>query len=168
MKCRIALILLLALPSAVTQAQERFAETVSNTPAPAATAGTQAALPSESALVEIENPKKVRLSPALVQRIFRETVREVAFQLNPNRPPTILTKVTLRLGAPGFTIETIEAKERRTVLCMERWDEMAFARMVARAARNGLFSDQELDRYARSALSRARAVTSVSELEKER
>ena len=168
MKYRIALILLLALPSALTRAQEQFSEPVSKAGGTSTTATALAALPIQSPVVEIENPKKVYVSPILVQRIFRETVREVAWQLNPNRPPTILAKVTLRLGAPGFTIETIEGNERRTVLCMERWDEMIFARMVARAARNGLFSDQELDRYARSALSRARAVTSVTELQKER
>jgi len=168
MKYRIALILLIALPSALTRAQGQFSETLSKTAGTGTAVTAQAPLSSESAPVEIENPKKMRISPVLVQRIFRETMREVAWQLNPNRPPAILAKVTLRLGVPGFTIETVEGKERRTVLCMERWDEMAFARMVARAARNGLFSDQELDRYARSALSRARAVTSVTELEKER
>ena len=73
--------------------------------------------------------------------------------------------MTLRLGAPGFTIETVEGKQRHTILCMREWDEFAFARMVARAARNGLFTDQELDKHARAGLTRARAVTSVSELQ---
>ncbi len=165
---RIALILLVAFSCVSTRAQDEISDPPSKTAKTTTDVAPPGAPAGDSAVVEIENPKKLRVSSILVQRIFRETVREVAYQLNPNRPPTILAKVTLRLGAPGFTIETIEGKERRTVLCMERWDEMAFARMVARAARNGLFSDQELDRYARSALSRARAVTSVSELEKER
>ncbi len=113
----------------------------------------------------IENQGKAKVSEAFIQRIFRETVREVAWQLNPEHPPRVLARVTLRLGAPGFTIETIEGKQRRTVICMHDWNEFAFARMVARAARNGLFSDQELDKHARAALQRARAVTSVQELQ---
>ncbi len=113
----------------------------------------------------IENQGKAKVSEALIQRIFRETVREVAWQLNPEHPPRILAKVTLRLGAPGFTVETLEGKDRRTILSMREWDEFVFARMVARAARNGLFSDQELDKHARAALQRAGAVTSVKELQ---
>jgi hypothetical protein len=118
----------------------------------------------EAVSLVIENQGKAKMSEALIQRIFRETVREVAGQLNPEHPPHILAKVTLRLGAAGFTVETLEGKERRTIICMREWDEFIFARMVARAARNGLFSDQELDKHARSALVRARAVTSVTEL----
>lgn len=118
----------------------------------------------EPVMLELENQGKARVSPALIERIFRETVREVAWQLNPERPPRIMARVTLRLGASGFTVETIEGRERRTIISMQEWDEFAFARMVARAARNGLFSDQELDRYARAGLARARAVASVQEL----
>ena len=119
----------------------------------------------EPVKLEIENHGKIRVSETLIRRIFRETVREVAWQLNPEHPPRILAHVTLRLGAPGFTIETVEGKQRHTIVCMREWDEFAFARMVARAARNGLFTDQELDKHARAGLTRARAVTTVSELQ---
>lgn len=156
---RLALLLVLILSSWFAASQDRFTE---NSRVAAADA-TRPAVEEPVKLV-IENHGAKRVSEALIQRIFRETVHEVAWQLNPEHPPRILAKVTLRLGEPGFTIETIEGRERHTVLCMREWDEFAFARMVARAARNGLFSDQELDQHARAGLSRARAVTSVNEL----
>ncbi len=137
-------------------------------PAPAANSFTApAAAPAEDEPVklEIENRGKIKVSEALIQRIFRETVHEVAWQLNPEHPPRILAKVTLVLGEPGFTLETIEGRQRHTVIRMQDWNELAFARMVARAARNGVFSDQELDKHARAALLRARSVTSVKELQ---
>ncbi len=119
----------------------------------------------ESIKLEIEYHGKRRVSEALIQRIFRETMHEVAWQLNPEHPPRIVANVTLRLGTPGFTVETLEGKERLTILSLPKWDELLFARMVARAARNGMFSDQELDQHARAGLTRARAVTSLSELQ---
>lgn len=114
--------------------------------------------------IEIVNPGKLPIPVTLIQRIFRETVREVARHLNPNRPPLILAKVTLRFGEPGVNVETTMDKERHTVIRMQRWDELLFARMVARAARHGLFSDEELDKSAQKALNKVHAVTSVTEL----
>lgn len=114
--------------------------------------------------IEIENPKHLKLPVALIQRIFRETVREVAQRLNPNRPPLVLAKVTLRIGEPGFNVETTVDKERKTIIRMEAWSETGFARMVARAARHGLFSDDELDLSAAKALAKVHATTSVTEL----
>jgi hypothetical protein len=157
---RLALLLVLILSSCLAASQERFAEESRVVAADAARLTAE-----EPVKLEIVNRGAKRVPEALIQRIFRETVHEVAWQLNPEHPPRILAKVTLRLGEPGFTIETIEGKERSTVLCMHEWDELAFARLVARAARNGLFSDQELDKHARAGLSRARAVTSVTELQ---
>lgn len=152
MKCRLALLFVFLLSSCLIQSQSQ--------------SKTQAVPAAEEPVqLVIENRGKAHVSEALIQRIFRETMREVALRLNPEHPPRILARVTLRLGEPGFTIETIEGKERHTILCMRHWDEFVFARMVARAARNGLFSDQELDQHARAALLRARTVTSVRELQ---
>lgn len=159
MKSSLILFFALILFTGIAASQEHFTSTSrTKTPAPAAVA-------EDPVNLAIENQSSAKVSEALIQRIFRETVREVAWQLNPEHPPRILARVTLRLGAPGFTVETLEGKERRTLLSMREWDELVFARMVARAARNGLFSDQELDKHARAALQRARAVTSVRELQ---
>ncbi len=158
MEYRPAWLLVLILFSSLAIAQNHF-----NRPAVAADPVLSAA--EEPIKLEIENRGKTRVSEALIQRIFRETMHEVAWQLNPEHPPRIVANVTLRLGAPGFTVETLEGKERRTILSLPKWDELLFARMVARAARNGLFSDQELDQHARAGLARARSVTSVSELQ---
>ena len=161
MKFRIPFLLVLILCTGWAVSQDEPAADVpsvaSNQLLPTAT--------EEPVKLQVEYLGRVKVPESLIQRIFRETVREVASQLNPQNPPHILARVTLRLGAPGFTIETVEGKERRTVMNMQTWDELAFARMVARAARNGLFSDQELDKHARAGLSRARAVTSVRELQ---
>ncbi len=161
MKSSIVLFFALIWFTGIAASQERFTNS-SRTKTPQAPV---AVTEDDPVTLAIENQGNAKVSEALIQRIFRETVREVAWQLNPEHPPRILAKVTLRLGAPGFTVETIEGKERHTILCMREWDEFAFARMVARAARNGLFSDQELDKHARAALLRARSVTSVHELQ---
>ncbi len=121
-------------------------------------------LPLTYAELEIQNPGKANVPESRAKRIFRETIREVARQLNPNRPPTVLAKIVLRIGEPGFNVETIVDRERYTVIRMQRWHEVQFARLVARAARHGLFSDSELDAAADTALKRVNAVTSVQEL----
>ncbi len=161
MKSSAVLFLALLLLTGIAPSQERFA-TDSTTKTPKEPLAVDE---DDPVTLVIENQGQTKVSEALIQRIFHETVREVAWQLNPEHPPRILARVTLRLGAPGFTVETLEGKERRTIISMHDWNEVAFARMVARAARNGLFTDQELDRHARAALQRARAVTSVKELQ---
>ncbi len=154
----VLLVLLLSCSLLYAQTQPATGSKASTTPA-------TVSADDDPVKLEIENRGKKKISEALIQRIFRETVREVAWQLNPEHPPRILARVTLRLGEPGFTLETLEGKQRHTVICMHDWDELVFARMVARAARNGVFSDQELDKHAHAALQRARSVTSVQELQ---
>lgn len=156
MEYRPVLLLVLLLSASFAVAQD-----FTNRPAAAAEPVVSAA--DEPIKLKIEN--RGRVSESLVQRIFRETMHEVAWQLNPEHPPRIVANVTLRLGAAGFTVETLEGKERRTIISLPKWNELLFARMVARAARNGLFSDRELDQHARAGLARARAVTTVSEPE---
>ena len=114
--------------------------------------------------LEIQNPGKVKLPESRAKRIFTETIREVAKYLNPSRPPTVLGKIVLRLGEPGFQVETLVDGDRRTVIRMQTWNERDFARLVARAARHGLFSDIELDAAADIALKRVNAVTTLKEL----
>ena len=159
MKYRLTLFVLI-LSSCLAASQDHFSGNRSTNVSKERTAAAD-----EPVQLEIENIGSSKVSETLIQRIFRETVHEVAWQLNAEHPPHILARVTLRLGASGYTLETIEGKERRTIICMKQWDEFVFARLVARAARNGLFSDQELDKHARSALARARATTSVNELQ---
>ena len=122
-------------------------------------------LPLSYAELVIENPGKQNLPESRARRIFRETIREVARHLNPTRPPTVLAKIVLRIGEPGFNVETlVDNGERHTVVRMQSWNDQQFARLVARAARHGLFSDVELDAAADTALKHVNSVTSVEEL----
>ncbi len=158
MQCRSILsVLLVVVPSLFASGQEPA------TPMPPSTSQE-----SEIVELEIEQPANIRVSEVLIRHIFRETIEEVRRMLNSNRPPTLQARVTLRLGQPGDTVETIEGKTRHTLICMRKWDEWIFARMVTRVARNGLLTDQELDLCARAALLRARATITAAEMRHKR
>lgn len=156
MKYRILPALVLAVPFVFASAQQQAAS------APVKPSISQ---DLDSVELQIEKPVKMQVSEALIRRIFQETVQEVVWHLNPKQPPTVQAKVTLRLGQRGDTVEITEGKERLTVICMRNWDGLLFARMVARVARSGLLTDQELDALARTPLARAGAAISLKEIQ---
>ncbi len=121
---------------------------------------------SEGIQLIVNNPLNVKYPAALADRILRNTVRALALRLNSSHPPPVVGQVMLRLGVRGFTVETTHPKggTKRTVITMERWDEALFARMSARAARDSLLSEADLDDCARSGLTAAGAIATVNEL----
>ena len=170
MECRCsfgpACVLILFLLSPIACAQTASSPPTDTKPATQTAAAEQPndVVPITYATLEIQNSGKLKLPESRVNRIFTETIREVARHLNPKRPPTVLAKVVLRIGEPGYNVETVVNAERNTVIRMQTWNEYQFARMVARAARHGLFTDVELDAAAEAALKHVNAVTSVKEL----
>ncbi len=125
---------------------------------------------SEDIQLIVNNPRNVKYPAGLADRILRHTMHALALRLNSSHPPPVVGQVTLRLGERGFTVETTQPKggTKRTVITMERWDEALFARMSARAARDSLLSEADLDDCARSGLAAAGAVATVNELRQER
>src|SRR5579864_7935681 len=98
--CLTLFVLLLA--SCLAASQDHFSGNQSTNISKGPTAAAD-----EPVKLEIENVGGRKVSDTLIQRIFRETVHEVAWQLNAEHPPHILARVTLRLGASGYTLETI-------------------------------------------------------------
>ncbi len=116
--------------------------------------------------LNVSNPRNVNYPAALAERILRNTIHALALRLNGRQPPQFIGQIMLRLGDRGFSVETTQPKgqKKRTVITMERWDETLFARMTARAARDNLLADADLDDCARSGLAAARALADVTEL----
>jgi hypothetical protein len=145
--------------------------TFAQNPATLASEQVNSDVGSETVQLFVSNPHNVKVPEALADRILRNTLHAFARRLDPGHPPTIIGKVTLRLGEPGQpTIETLQTdgKEKQTVISMPEWNEKLFARMSARAARDNLLADADVDECARSGLAGARAIASVNELRHER
>lgn len=111
----------------------------------------------------VENPRNLKFPEEAARRIFEEAVHEVQWQLGASSSHALSVDVTLRLGDPRDYVETNGATNR-TTLSMRKWDKLLFARMVTRAIRDSLFSNDELDAMAVSALQRADSRVSVREL----
>ncbi|HVP41939.1 MAG TPA: hypothetical protein VMS96_00825, partial [Terriglobales bacterium] len=76
--------------------------------------------------------------------------------------------LVLRMGQSHPYTKTLSGVEDGSEIGMVKWEPRLFARLVARAVRNSIFTDNELDRFASTALVRAESQVSLDELKKAR
>ncbi len=86
------------------------------------------------------------------------------WHLNPGRPTTVVLNLTVRLGQETEQVHTEHFPTRSTIISVNDWNEVTFARLLSRAVRDCMLTDKELDDLAVSALRRARATVSVQTL----
>lgn len=113
----------------------------------------------------VEGPDLDHFPVALGKRIFSETLHEITRAVNAERPPAVRLKLLLRMGEDrDYVHTTFGAQKEGTQISMVKWNEVKFARLLARAVRNCLLSDQQMDEAAHSAVRRAHMLVSAEEL----
>ena len=115
----------------------------------------------------VERPEKAPFPPGLARSLYVETIRAVVLAMNPNRKAPIKMLLTLRLGQSTNEVHIAHGTQVGTLICMEKWDEVLFTRLLARAVRGSLMTDNELDESAKLALRRAHETVSVEDLQEQ-
>jgi hypothetical protein len=112
----------------------------------------------------VERPEKSAFPPGLAKSLYLETIRAVVLAVNPNRKAPIKMLLTLRLGQTSNEVHIAHGTQIGTLICMEKWDEILFTRLLARAVRGSIMTDSEIDELAKVALRRAHETVSVADL----
>lgn len=113
----------------------------------------------------VEGSDVGRFPVGLAKRIFSETLHEITHAVNAEQPPAVRLKLLLRMGEDrDYVHTTFGSQQEGTQISMVKWNEVKFARLLARAVRNCLLSDQQMDEAAHSAVRRAHMLVSADEL----
>jgi len=113
----------------------------------------------------LEKPEKARIPVSMARRLFSETVQAVTSTISPDRRLNLHLHVILRVGEKRnfFYVHQPEG----TMIAMKKWDEVLFARLLARAVPSSLLSEKEADDAAHEAIVRSHATINVEDLKAE-
>jgi len=98
----------------------------------------------------------------LAKRLFSETLHAVTSTISPDHRLKLRLHVTLSLGQKRDYLYVHQPQG--TIIAMKDWNEVVFARLVARAVPSSILSENEADQAALQALKRVHATTTVEEL----
>ena len=101
---------------------------------------------------------------ATASRIFAETVHGFTREVNASRPVAVHLKLLVKVGADSNDLEQVFGAKYDAVIRLTEWNENVFSRLLVRAVRGAILTEDQLDDIARAALSRAHARVDVSEL----
>lgn len=125
-----------------------------------ATLSAQTALP-----FEVSNPKHINWSTDEAGRIYMSACELVARSIRPERPPRLVPKFVLVLGASED--ETVR-KGSRSEVRLKTWNPVRFAKAMVLMATREIFKDDDVEHLTRDTLITARASVSVGELKQKK
>jgi hypothetical protein len=113
----------------------------------------------------LQKPEKTKVPLSVVRRLFSETVQAVSSTISPEHQLNLHLHVLLRLAQKRDFVYIHQPQG--TMISMKRWDEVMFARLLARAIPSSILSEKDADKAARQAITRTRATISADDLKAE-
>jgi|SRR5579862_2475137 len=110
----------------------------------------------------VQKSEQTKIPVSLAKRLFSETLRTVTTRISPDHKLKLRFHVTLCLGQKRDYLYVHQPQG--TIIAMKNWNEVVFARLVARAVPSSILSEKEADQAAGQAIQRVHATTSVEEL----
>lgn len=120
--------------------------------------------PDQILALTVEGADRANFPSTIAARIFKETVRGFTTEVNSTRPPAVRLKLLVSIGGTQNYLEQIYGSGHDAVITLSQWDDIVFSRLLVRAVRASLLTDEQLDGVARAAVLRARDRVDVSEL----
>lgn len=113
----------------------------------------------------VEKPEQAKIPLSLARRLFSETLRAALSTVNAGRPIKLRLHLILRLGQKREFLYIHEPEG--TMISMKNWDEVVFARLLARAVPSSILSEKDADEAAVQALRQVHATIDVRDMNPE-
>ena len=101
--------------------------------------------PNQILSLTVEGVDRSHFPSAIAAPIFKETVHGFTTEVNPNRPPAVRLKLLVAIGGSQDYFEQIYGSGNDAVIALSHWDDVAFSRLLVRAVRASLLTDEQLD-----------------------
>jgi len=110
----------------------------------------------------VQKPANASIPLSLARRIFSETVHSVSSAISPGRKINLKLHLILRLGEQRDFLYIHQPEG--TMIGLKSWNDLVFARLLARAVPSGILTEHEADEAALHALRRAQVTVSVEDI----
>jgi len=121
-----------------------------------------AAYAGQEVAFTVQKPGKASMPLSLARRVFLETVRSITSAINSEHKINLKVHLILRLGEQRNFLYIHQPEG--IVIGMKGWNDLMFARLLARAVPSCILTEHDADQAALEALRRAQATISVEDL----
>jgi hypothetical protein len=120
--------------------------------------------PNQVLSLTVERRDRMHFPTNLAKRIFGETVRGFTQEVNSTQPVPVHLNLLVTMGGNRNYLEQVYGSQYDAVVTLAKWNDEAFSRLLVRAVRSCVLTEQQLDNVAHAAVLRAHDRVDVTEL----
>jgi len=149
--------------NAVTQAERTETAKPENLPAQLSVP-IVADYPNQILSLTVEGADSSNFPASTAARIFAEIVHGLTREVNSTRPVAVHLNLLVTIGGNRNYLEQVYGSGHDAVITLSKWNDTVFSRLLVRAVRGSMLTDEQLDEVARTAVLRAHTRVDVAEL----
>jgi hypothetical protein len=120
--------------------------------------------PNQILSLKVEGADPTNFPATTASRIFAETVHGLTREVNPSRPVAVRLNLLVMIGGNRNYLEQVYGASYDAVITLSKWNDTVFSRLLVRAVRSSILTEQQLDEVAHTAVLRAHTRVDVAEL----
>jgi hypothetical protein len=120
--------------------------------------------PNQILSLTVEGADLTHFPTTTAARIFAEIVHGLTREVNSTRPVAVHLNLLVTIGGNRNYLEQVYGSGHDAVITLSKWNDTVYSRLLVRAVRGSMLTDEQLDDVARSAVLRAQTRVDVAEL----
>ena len=120
--------------------------------------------PNQILSLTVEGADLTHFPTTTAARIFAEIVHGLTREVNSTRPVAVHLKLLVTIGGNRNYLEQVYGSGHDAVITLSKWNDTVYSRLLVRAVRGSILTDEQLDDVARTAVLRAQTRVDVAEL----